>query len=707
MTTWTADQLQSIHRMLNPASIAVVGATPRMQYGGRFLRAALQAGDRIRIYPVNPRYDEIMGLKSYPSLAEVPESPDVVGIVVPYHQVMPTLEECARRQVGSAIVISAGFAERGDGGRRDLQRDIGAFARQSGVRITGPNCLGVANVKAGIWACAGSRLVMSGGGPIALVSQSGASAFGPFLTRAVDLGIGYSYIVTTGNEADLESSDFIRYLLDDPDTRVIACFIEGFKDGRKFMEVARLAAERGKPIVLIKIGRSSAGAKAATSHTAAMTGTDAVHDAVFKQYGVIRVEDYDELLETAQFLAYSPPLTKEGVSIVSHSGGISSLTADKCGQMGLQLPDLTATAHDGLNEVLKGFGWAANPADVTTFANSESFPQIMRYMVEGPEVGMLAIASAGSDSQAQQVIAMRDAMKKPLAFLWTGSLTATDGLNKLKEAKIPVFLSPDRLARGLRSKINSQRWRERLIKGGDESLQPMSVWQREALQELHGLDRKTLTEHEARRFLAHWQVTGVREERTTTVDAALAAAAQIGYPVVLKVESPDIPHKTEAGVVRLGMQSDVELRQAYAEIRHNAERQAPNAQVLGVLVQEMVQGGIETIVGLSQDPLFGPVLLFGMGGIFTELYQDVALRACPVSQSDAREMLQEVKGARLLEGFRGQPTADVDALIHLLVRVSQLGVQCERDIRELDLNPLLVLPRGQGVRAADALIVLT
>jgi acyl-CoA synthetase (NDP forming) len=706
MTTWPSDQLQSIHRMLNPASIAVVGATPRLQYGGRFLRAALQAGDRVRVYPVNPRYDEIMGVKSYPSLQDLPEPPDVVGIVVPYHQVMPTLEECARKQACSAIVISAGFAERGDGGRRDLQRQIGAFARQSGVRISGPNCLGVANVKAGIWACAGSRLVMSGGGPIALVSQSGASAFGPFLSRAVDLGIGYSYIVTTGNEADLESSDFIRYLLDDPDTHVIACFIEGFKDGRKFMEVARLAAERGKPIVLIKIGRSAAGAKAATSHTAAMTGTDAVHDAVFRQYGVIRVEDYDELLETAQFLAYSPPLTKEGVSIVSHSGGISSLTADKCGQMGLQLPDLTPSARDGLNGVLQGFGWAANPADVTTFANSESFPQIMRYMIAGPEVGMLAIASAGADSQAQQVIEMRAAMDKPLAFLWTGSLTATDGLNKLKEARIPVFLSPDRLARALRSKINSQRWRERVLKSGDEPLPALSVWQGEALQELNGLGRKTLTEHEARRFLAHWQVTGIREERTLTVDGALAAANQIGYPVVLKVESPDIPHKTEAGVVRLDVQSDVELRQAYTEIMHNAERHTSNAQVLGVLVQEMVRGGIEAIVGLSQDPLFGPVLLFGMGGIFVELYQDVALRACPITPSDAREMLQEVKGARLLEGFRGYPAADVDALIHLLVRVSHLGVQCEREIRELDLNPLLILPRGQGVRAADALIIL-
>jgi acetate---CoA ligase (ADP-forming) len=706
MTSWTSDQLQSIHRMLNPASIAVVGATPRLQYGGRFLRAALQAGDRVRIYPVNPRYDEIMGLKSYPSLQDVPDTPDVVGIVVPYHQVMPTLEECARKRVGSAIVISAGFAERGDGGRRDLQRQIGEFARQSGVRITGPNCLGVANVKAGIWACAGSRLVMSGGGPIALVSQSGASAFGPFLTRAVDLGIGYSYIVTTGNEADLESSDFIRYLLDDPDTRVIACFIEGFKSGRKFMEVAQLAAERGKPLVLIKIGRSPAGAKAATSHTAAMTGTDAVHDAVFKQYGVIRVEDYDELLETAQFLAYSGPLQKEGVSIVSHSGGISSLSADKCGQMGLQLPDLTPASRDGLNEVLKGFGWAANPADVTTYANSEAFPQIMRYMVEGPEVGMLAIASAGGDAQAQQVIDMRDATEKPLAFLWTGSLTATDGLNKLKAAKIPVFLSPDRLARGLRSKINSQRWRERILKAGDEPLPPLSVGQREALQELHDLGRKTLTEHEARRFLAHWQVTSVREERTTSIDAALAAAGEIGYPVVLKVESPDIPHKTEAGVVRLRVRSEVELQQAYTEIIHNAERHAPQAQVLGVLVQEMVQGGIETIVGLSQDILFGPVLLFGMGGIFVELYQDVALRACPITPSDAHEMLQEVKGARLLDGFRGQPAADVEALIQLLVGVSQLGAQCEGDIWELDLNPLLVLPRGQGVRAADALIVL-
>jgi acetate---CoA ligase (ADP-forming) len=706
MTSWTAEQLQSIHRMLNPSSIAVVGATPRLQYGGRFLRAALQAADRVRVYAVNPRYDEVMGVKCYPDLQEVPEAPDVVGIVVPYNQVMPTLEECARKQVGSAIIISAGFAERGDGRRRDLQRQIGAFARASGVRVNGPNCLGVANLKANVWACAGTRFGTGGSGPIALVSQSGASAFGPFLTRALDLGIGYSYVVSTGNEADLESSDFMRYLLDDPETRVIACFIEGFKDGRKFIEVARLAAERGKPIVLIKIGRSAAGAKAATSHTAALTGSDAVHDAVFRQFGVIRVEDYDELLETAQLLAYSPPLTKEGVAIVSHSGGISSLTADKCGQMGLELPELTTSARQGLNDILKGFGWAANPADVTVYANSEVFPQILRLMVDGPEVGILAIASSGGDSQARQVIELRDSTEKAVTFLWTGSLTATDGLNKLKEAKIPVFLSPDRLARGLRNTLNYHHWRQRCLAAPQAPMRPISPARREALRRLSGLGRQTLTEHEAKQLLVHWDVPGVQEERATSLDEAVAAAQRIGYPVVLKVESPAIPHKTEAGVVRLGVHDEAELRQAYAEIMRNANRYAPKAEVLGVLVQEMVQGGIEVIVGLSQDPLFGPVLLFGMGGIFVELYQDTALRACPITQSEAREMLHEVKGARLLQGFRGQPAVDVEALIQLLVRVSELGIQCAQEIREMDLNPLLVLPNGQGVKVADALLVL-
>ena len=340
MEFWTEPQMASIHKMLNPRSIAIVGATPRMQYGGRFLAAALKAKDRVRVYAVNPRYDEIMGVKSYPSVTDLPEAPDLVGIVVPWDQVLDVLEESHRKGAGSAIVISAGFAERGVDDRRDLQAELGAFASTSGMRISGPNCLGLANVKDDIWATASSRGAEGLTGPIGLVCQSGATAFGPFLVRAVENGIGFSYIISTGNEADLDFTDFARYLLDDPDTRVIAGFVEGFKRADKFLEVAKLAAERGKPIVLIKIGRSELGARAARSHTAALTGADARYDAIFAQYGVIRVQDYDELLEVSHLLAHTPKPGVPGIAVVSHSGGISSLTADMCGQAGLDLPAL-------------------------------------------------------------------------------------------------------------------------------------------------------------------------------------------------------------------------------------------------------------------------------------------------------------------------------------------------------------------------------
>src|SRR5215510_11186196 len=311
MEIWTDSQMASIHKMLNPRSLAVIGATPRLQYGGRFLGAALKAKDRVRVYAVNPRYDEIMGIPSYASVTDLPEAPDVVGIVVPYNQVLPTLQECHRKGVGAAIVISAGFAERGVEDRRDLQGQLGAFARESGLRLSGPNCLGLANVKDDIWATSSSRGADGLTGPVGLICQSGATAFGPFLVRAVDNSIGFSYIISTGNEADLDFSDFARYLLDDPTTRVIAGFVEGFKNAGKFLEVARLAAERSKPIVMIKIGRSE--------RAAALTGSDALYEAVFKQYGVVRVQSYDELLEVSHLLAYTPKPSQPGIAVVSHS----------------------------------------------------------------------------------------------------------------------------------------------------------------------------------------------------------------------------------------------------------------------------------------------------------------------------------------------------------------------------------------------------
>jgi acyl-CoA synthetase (NDP forming) len=706
MAFWTESQMASIHKMLNPRSIAIVGATPRMQYGGRFLAAALKAKDRVRVYAVNPRYDEIMGVKSYPTVTDLPEAPDVMGVVVPYDQVLDVLRESHRKGAGSAIVISAGFAERGVDERRDLQGELGEFARDSGLRISGPNCLGLANVKHDIWATSSSRGADGLSGPIGLVCQSGATAFGPFLVRAVENGIGFSYIISTGNEADLDFSDFARYLVDDPDTRVIAGFVEGFKRADKFLEVAKLAAGRGKPIVLIKIGRSELGARAAQSHTAALTGADARYDAIFAQYGVIRVQDYDELLEVAQLLAHTPKPGVPGVAVVSHSGGISSLTADMCGQAGLDLPTLGDAARDGINGILKGFGWAANPADVTGFANSDSFPRIMEHMVGDPRMGTLVVASAGADTQAQQVISQRDRTDKGVVFLWTGSRDAKAGLDQLRNAQIPVFYTPDRLARGLRSRLTYHTWRERRLADGFALAPPRIAAQDKAIAQAVGLGQATLSESESKRLLAAWGVGHARERLVASAEEAVEAAEQLGFPVVLKVDSPDIPHKTEAGVVRLKLGDAAQVRSVYAEILASAKAYAPQARISGVSVQEMVADGVEVIIGVSRDPQLGPVLLFGSGGVMVEVYNDVALRRCPITRAEAREMIDEVKGARLLRGFRGRPAADVAALEDTLVRVSHFAVHMDGHLAELDVNPVMVLPEGRGVKAVDALVVL-
>jgi acyl-CoA synthetase (NDP forming) len=705
LTTWTENQMASIHKMLNPQSIAVVGATPRMQYGGRLLAAALKAKDRVRVYPVNPRYDEIMDVKSYASVTALPESPDLVCIVVSYNRVLDVLQECRDKGAGAAVIISAGFSERGVSDRHDLQLQLGAFARESGIRLCGPNCLGLANVKDNIWGSASSRMSEGLSGPIGMVCQSGASAFGPFLSRAVDSGIGFSYIISTGNEADLDFADFARYLLDDDATRVIAGFVEGFKDARKFIEMAKLAAEHGKPIVLIKIGRSSLGARAAQSHTASLSGDDARYEAMFKQYGVIRVPDYDAFLEVAQLLAYTPKPNHPGIGVVSHSGGISSLTADMCGHVGLDLPPLSQAALDRINDVLKGFGWAANPADVTGFANSEAFPQIMRAILDEPEIGTLVVASAGADRQAEQVIQVRDQSDKGLVFLWTGSRSATAGLNKLKAAHIPIFYLPANLACGLKQRLDYHTWRKQRLANGFGSVPAATASQQQRVERLRGFGRRTLSESESKDLIAAWGVPISREQRTHSAEEAIEAAERLDYPVVLKVESPDILHKTEMGVLRLGLQDAEHVRTAYTDIMANATRLVPDASIAGVLVQEMVSGGVEVIVGVSYDDQLGPMLLFGTGGVMVEVYQDVALRCCPITRFEALDMVSEVKGARLLQGFRGSPPADITALAEMLIQVSHLAVNLDGQLAELDINPLLVLPVGQGVKAVDALAI--
>ena len=691
----------SIRRMLQPASIAVVGATPRPQYGGRFLRSVLQSKDKVRVYPVNPRYEEILGVPCYPSLSDLPESPDLVGVIVPYHQVLPVLKQSAHIGAGAAIVVSAGFAERGDEDRNRLQTEIGDFAAKSGLRVCGPNCLGVANVTHGIWPSSHAPDPHLQSGPVALVSQSGATAFGPLTTRAAALGLGYSHVISTGNEADLESSDFIDYLLDEPHVRVVACFIEGLKDGRKFLNAARKALRLNKKIVLIKVGRSDVGAKAARSHTAALTGSDQVHNAVFNQFGVTRCDDYDDLIQTAHLLAYAPSPTAKGVAVVSHSGGISSLIADHLGHAGIPLPPLTKTATDGINEILAGFGWAANPADITGVASRKEFADVLALLEKEPQAGTLLIATAGTPSQAQIVLDLKAKSEKPIVFLSTGGDNTDEGLAILRDAHVPVFTSPNRAAKSLSNFLRYHQRRQKFL----ETKTPSSPATKTPPSLPTG--PTTLTEHPTKKLLSHWGIPSTNETPTHSLEDALEAANTIGYPVALKLESPLIPHKTEAGVVRLNIHNESELRQAYDEIIANALKFAPQSKGAPVLVQEMVENGIETIAGISHDPQFGPILLFGIGGVFVELYNDVSMRACPITKTDAYEMISEIRGFPLLQGFRNSPESDIDSLADALLSLSQMAIDLAHRKPELDVNPLLVLPKGQGIKAADALLTLS
>jgi acyl-CoA synthetase (NDP forming) len=705
MSYWTDAQMASIDKMLNPKSLAIVGASENTSYGGRFLVKALSSESPIKIYPVNPRYDEIKGVKTYPSVLDLPEVPDTVAIVVPYHAVLPTLEQCHEKGVTSAIVISAGFAERGDDSRGDLQGELTAFAQKTGLRMSGPNCLGLASVKDKIWLNASSRPMMGDAGPIGLICQSGATLFGPVLVRADECGVGLSYAISTGNEADLEFADFARYLIDDDGTKVIAGFIEGIKNPKKFIEVAKLAAERGKPMVVIKIGRSDYGARAASSHTAALTGADEVIDAAFRQYGVIRVTGYDDLLETAQLLANAKKPPASGIVAVSHSGGISSLLADMIGNEGLDLPLLSDKARDGINEILSGFGWASNPADVTGFAHRETFTPIVDYLTGVPDTGTLVVASAGKGEHVKKVISVRDGGSHNVAYMWTGRRDQTEGLDDLKKAGIPVFYTSDSLARGLRQLRDYHEWLDGRREHGFADKTEMSLEQEAVANEAQDYGRANLTESEAKELISAWDVPVAREAIATSADEAAAKAEEIGFPVVMKGVSADIAHKTEAGIVKLGLSSADAVRAAYAEIESAAAAYDPNATLEGVSVQEMVKGGVETIIGVTYDPQVGPILLFGMGGVMVEIYNDVALRHCPILPHEAHEMIAEVRGVRVLEGFRGQPEGDVEALAEALVNVSQLAVHLDGSLAELDINPLLVLPKGQGVKAVDALVV--
>lgn len=711
----TTSAQQAIRAMLRPASIAVVGATDRLQYGGRLVNNLLQGGFTGKLYPVNPKRERVFGLPCFPSVAALPEPVDSVAIVIPASGVLASLQECAQRGVKAAVIISAGFAELGDARGQQLQSDLRRLARESGVRVCGPNCLGIGNVAEGIWTTSTLSVeagAVVGSGPVGLVSQSGATAYGPLMALAKDRGIGFRYVVSTGNEADLEVSDFAEFMLDDPEVKSLALMCEGLRDGQKFLRMARRALTQGKPLTVLKLGRSPVGAAAARTHTGALTGSDEVLSALFRQAGVVRADDYDDLLETANMFAKARVPAGERLGLVSHSGGICGAIGDKCGEMGLAIPALSERTVRRLEEILEGRGAATNPADITYHFMRDTFPVILQAMLEDDSLDLLGVATAGSEQTANAVIQAASTSAKPVLFMWTEGLRNDVALPGLQQSPVPVFYLPGRFAKGIRALIDYRRARLRHAAAGGahagEAMSPARATKRAAdlAALLCSTSAATLDEHRSKAALSLYGIPATREVLCQGAGEAISAAASLGYPVAIKAVSASIPHKTEARVVRLGVRTQAELTAAWEEVLANARRHAPAAAIEGVLVQEMVSGGVEVIAGLSWDPQFGPVLLFGLGGVLVEALGAVSRRLCPIAPDDAREMIAEVKGMeRILGGYRGRPEADVDALMDVLCRLSWMGVEAGHLLSGVDVNPLAVLPKGQGARALDALVV--
>ncbi len=700
----------------SPRSIAIIGASGNFgSISGKPLRYLKEHGYQGKIFPVNPKYEELGGYKCYGSILDVPEAVDLVLVAVNYKLVLPALEQCAKKGVKFVTIFSSGFAEAGDEGKA-LQTRIAELAEESGMGIVGPNCQGSINVRENVIGSFSASVEVRPlrVGPIGYVTQSGALGYGIF-NLAQESGVGFSCVASTGNEVDLHTLDFMEYLLEASDTEMVISYLEGIKDGKQFARLADRALELGKPIVTLKAGRTDIGQKAASSHTASLTGSDAVCDAFFRQKGIIRADDLEQMIDVAALMQRIPALPEgKGLGIVTTSGGGGIVVADEAVDLKLDIPELDARTQKAIMEVIPAYGSALNPVDVTAqvLNEAEGFLRVLQAMVDNPDIDALVIVVTmivgdPGRQMAEDIVRMARRTRKPITVAWTaGDRVMGDNLEVLAERGVQFYRSPVRAVRAMGALMKYSEFREgRLARSQTERVDMTTGTTCEAaLTLLAGADR-SLTEHQSKKLLRLYGIPVTKEDVAKTEQEAVQVAETIGYPVVLKIDSPDILHKTEAGGLKLNIQNRDELIRAYNDVLQNVHAYNPAARVNGVLVHEWVSDGAQVIVGVNNDPLFGPTVMFGLGGIFVEVLKDVSLRVAPLSRGDALEMMEETKGFNVLVGARGEAKADIHAVADVLVNVSRLALELEDHIRELDINPLMVHAEGQGVRVVDALVV--
>jgi acetyl coenzyme A synthetase (ADP forming)-like protein len=687
--------------ILKPRSIAVVGASRRAEsIGHQVLDNLLRSGFQGPVYPVNPNAGVVHSLKAYPTVSAIPDPVDLAVVTLPKELVTAAAEECGRAGAKGLVVISAGFAEVGGEGVA-RERALVEVVRRHGMRMVGPNCMGVLNSGPAVAMNATFGPKVPPFGPVAILSQSGAIGLS-ILDLAGELGIGVSQFVSIGNKPDVSGNDLLEYWEHDPEVGVILMYLESFGNPRKFFRLARRIGRR-KPIFVVKAGRTAAGALAASSHTAALSGADLATDVLLRQCGVIRAQTVEELFDYAMAFPRLPPLGGDRVAIVSNAGGPAIILADACESSGLRVGALAPETQRAIRERVPDEAAVRNPVDLVASATAPTYRDVLAIVLRDPGIDAV-IASfipplgiQAKDVADAIVTAAQGRPGVPLVAVLMGRASVSAGMRRLTEAGIPGYMFPESAARALAA-VNRQRlWRER--PDGVEHAFPADRERVAAILEAaRGEGRAKLTEAEALAVLDAYGVPTAPWRAVRSVEEAMLAAASVGYPVVLKVMNDQVVHKSDVGGVVLDLKTVDEVRAGYARLVRRV-RERTGLEVREVLVQGMVPGGRETIVGMSRDPRAGPLLMFGLGGIFVEAMRDVAFRVHPVTDLDAREMIREIRGFPILEGMRGETTVDLVGLEEVVQRVSQL-VGDHDAIAELDVNPLVALP--DRVAALDA-----
>jgi acyl-CoA synthetase (NDP forming) len=703
-TPYAYEQLRPLVR---PQSLAIIGASETPGSFGATTLANLRAGFEGRVYAVNPKRDTIFGERCYHSVADLPEAVDLAVVIVPAAGVEPTLLACAERGIGSAVIYSSGFAELGTPEAIEAQKRIERVAREKGIRVVGPNCIGLATVdlKLGVTFMPSMRDLPMKQGPVGIVTQSGA--LGYMILQAMRRGVGFSHWLTTGNACDVDVSDFVNYLVDDEHTKAIACSFEGLSSPDRFLAAARRALAAGKPLVVLKVGQTEASREAALSHTGSLVGSSAAYTAALESVGAVLVDDFETLVETAGFLSKAGTPKADGTAVVTMSGGAGIMSLDLASVTGVSMPKPAPETQQRIAAIIPAFGSATNPADLTgesirfpemyantlhAFAADPAYGNIIVVMASGG-YGQLAVDRARMIEQAAREAG------KPVAVVWMNEWLEGPGSEIYDGSEVLTsFRSLRRCLATIAAWNNYHARRAILVRRNASAAALRTVAPSRPIEA-----RGALTEGQSKKLLAAFNVPVTREVLAATVDEAVAAADRIGYPVVLKAESPDILHKSDAGVVKLKIGDADAVRRAWHEIEAAIAKVDPAPRIEGIVVQEMVGSGIEVIVGTRFDDQFGPLVSCGLGGVAVEVMRDVAVALAPVDAEQAMEMIRSLRSYRLLTGFRGAPAVDVAGFADIVARVSEFAWAHGETVPETDVNPVILRP--DGAKAVDALVI--